>query len=95
MVEEMRSERDRLFRELGTIPGLRVYPSAANFLVFRVTSARVDHVEVFSRLLHDHGVLVRDVSKYPQLERCLRVNAGTPEENGVFLAALRGIMEEG
>lgn len=95
MVEEMRSERDRLFRELQSIPGLRVYPSAANFVLFRVTSPKVDHVEVFSRLLHDHGVLVRDVSRYPLLERCLRVNAGTPEENDVFLAALREIMEEG
>jgi histidinol-phosphate aminotransferase len=95
LVESIRTERDRLFRELGEIPGIHVYPSAANFLLFRVTSSRLDHVEVFSRLLHDHGVLVRDVSKYPQLERCLRVNAGTPDENDVFLAALREIMEEG
>jgi histidinol-phosphate aminotransferase len=28
-------------------------------------------------------VLVRDVSGYPMLERCLRVNAGTPDENDV------------
>lgn len=95
LVDAMRSERDRLFRELGTVRGIRVYPSAANFLLFRVMSPRLDHVEVFSRLLHDHGVLVRDVSKYPQLERCLRVNAGTPDENDAFLAALREIMEEG
>lgn len=95
LVDAMRSERDRLFRELGTVRGIRVYPSAANFLLFRVTSPRLDHVEVFSRLLHDYGVLVRDVSKYPQLERCLRVNAGTPDENDTFLAALREIMEEG
>lgn len=94
LLDAMRSERDRLFRELETVRGIRVYPSAANFLLFRVTSPRLDHVEVFSRLLHDHGVLVRDVSKYPQLERCLRVNAGTPDENDTFLAALREIMEE-
>ena len=41
-----------------------------------------------------HGVLVRDVSKYRMLDRCLRVNAGAPEENDVFLEGLRTIMRE-
>jgi histidinol-phosphate/aromatic aminotransferase/cobyric acid decarboxylase-like protein len=50
---------------------------------------------VFDRLLDEHGVLVRDVSKYPMLERCLRVNAGTPEEDDAFLAGLRRIMSDG
>jgi histidinol-phosphate/aromatic aminotransferase/cobyric acid decarboxylase-like protein len=34
-------------------------------------------------------VLVRDVSSYPMLERMLRVNAGTEEENTTFLAVLK------
>jgi histidinol-phosphate aminotransferase len=91
-VEAIRMERDRLVTELGGIPGLHVYPTAANFVLFRVTAPDVTHTEVFGRLLDAHGILVRDVSKYPMLERCLRVNAGSPEENDAFLAALRGIM---
>ncbi len=43
---------------------------------------------VFERLIH-RGVLVRDVSGYPMLDRCLRVSVGTPDENARFLAALR------
>jgi histidinol-phosphate/aromatic aminotransferase/cobyric acid decarboxylase-like protein len=52
------------------------------------------HTRLFDLLLEEHGVLVRDVSKYPMLERCLRVNAGTPEETGVFLDGVRTIMSE-
>lgn len=91
-VAEIRRERDRLYAELRAMPGVRVFPSAANFLCFRVDAA--DHGTVFRRLLEEHGVLVRDVSGYPMLERCLRVNAGTPEENDAFLAALEQIMTE-
>lgn len=94
-VEAMKAERDRLFREMSALPGIRVFPSAANFLLFRVESPRIDHVELFAELLHEHGVLVRDVSKYPMLAGCLRVNAGTPEEDDVFLGALRGALGEG
>ena len=90
--DAIRAERDRLLRELGDVPGIRVFPSAANFLLFRVESPSISHTDVFNRLLDEHGVLVRDVSKYPMLERCLRVNAGTPEEDDAFLAGMRAIM---
>jgi histidinol-phosphate aminotransferase len=40
------------------------------------------------------GVLVRDVTSYPRLERCLRVTVGTPEENDAFLHALGTALTE-
>jgi histidinol-phosphate aminotransferase len=93
-VEAMREQRDRLLAEMESVPGIHVYPSAANFILFRVESPAITHTELFQGLLDDHGILVRDVSKYPMLERCLRVNAGTPDETGEFLDALRRIMGE-
>jgi histidinol-phosphate aminotransferase len=93
-LEAIRVERDRLYAAMSGMEGIRVFPSAANFLLFRVETERLDHVEIFNRLLNEEGILIRDVSKYPQLQRCLRVNAGTPEENDAFLAALAGILEE-
>jgi histidinol-phosphate aminotransferase len=93
-VEKIRAERDRLLRELATIPGIRVFDSAANFVLFRVDAPGTTHTRVFGRLLEEHGILVRDVSRYPMLDRCLRVNAGTPDETGAFLEALRTIMSE-
>jgi histidinol-phosphate aminotransferase len=94
LIERITAERDRLYAEMRTIHGLRVYPSAANFILFRVDAPGITHGDVFDGLLRDYGVLVRDVSKYPMLDRCLRVNAGTPEENDVFLHGLRSIMTE-
>lgn len=88
-VQTIREERDRLYEVLRAMPGLRVFASAANFVLFRVAN----HKQVFQRLLDEHGILVRDVSSYPMLQGCLRVNAGSPEENDAFLAALRAIME--
>ncbi len=35
------------------------------------------------------GVLVRDFSRAPLLENCLRVSVGSPEQNDRFLQALR------
>ncbi len=91
-VEIVRSERDRIIEELGAIAGLTVFPSAANFILFRVERPGLEHTEVFRRLLDEFGVLIRDVSAYPMLEKCLRVNAGSPEENTVFLEAMRAIV---
>jgi histidinol-phosphate aminotransferase len=93
-VEAIRHQRDRLEAELAAIPGVQAFPSEANFVLFRVDSPARDHRSVFARLLEEHGILVRDVSGYPMLQGCLRVNAGTPEETGAFLDALRAVMEE-
>lgn len=78
------AQRDRLYAGLAAISSVHVFPSEANFVLFRVP----DHKRVFTRLLDQHGILVRDVSGYPMLDGCLRVNAGTPEETGAFLAVL-------
>jgi histidinol-phosphate aminotransferase len=88
----IRVERDRLYAGLVAIPGLTVFPSDANFILFRVDLAGMDHRTLFRRLLDDYGILVRDVSRYVMLDRCLRVNAGTPQENDAFLEAVGEIM---
>lgn len=82
-IAELASERERLHAALAAMPGVAVYPSAANFLLFR--SSRVG---LFDRLLQ-RGVLVRDFSGAPRLAGCLRVSVGTPDENDRFLQALQ------
>jgi histidinol-phosphate aminotransferase len=78
--------RDQLALDLATLPGVRVFPSRANFLLFEL--ADVDPKRVFEDL-YARGVLVRDVTAYPRLQRCLRVTVGNEDENVAFLAALR------
>lgn len=83
-------ERERLRTELDGVDGVTVFPSGANFVLVRVHG---DGHALWQRLV-DRGVLVRDFSRWPRLEQCLRVTVGTPEENDAFLAALREAVEE-
>jgi len=84
-IDAVLSERERLGAALAALPGVRLFPTAANFFLFELP---VPPREVFDRLCKE-GILVRDVSSYPMLSRCLRVTVGTPAENDRFLAALR------
>jgi len=88
-------ERERVRPELERMAGLKVFPSAANFLLVRVTgkqgaqSARGAGTRVFESL-KAQGVLVKDFSGgHPLMENCLRLTIGTPEENRILVAALR------
>jgi len=81
---DIRVERERLYQALAALPGLRVWPSRANFILFR-SEARAA-TEVFGALL-EAGVLVKNLDR--TLPGCLRVTVGTPEENCAFLGALK------
>jgi len=82
-------ERERLRPELERVPGLKVYPSAANFLLVRVAGGKGAGTRAFERV-KAQGVLVKDFSGgHPLMENCLRLTVGTPEENRILLAALR------
>lgn len=70
--------------------GFPVVSSAANFLLFKVHpwTGRV----LFERMLR-LGVIVRAVDEYG-LQEYLRVTIGTPQENKVFLQALKEVCKE-
>ena len=82
--------RDRFVQELAAIPGLTVFPTAANFVLVRFAARPA--AEVFRRLYDDYGVLVRDVSASAELAECLRISVGTDEDMDAVLAALGEIL---
>jgi histidinol-phosphate aminotransferase len=87
-VQELRTERERLMRELQSLPGItRVFPSGGNFLLVRMFEPRA----VFERL-QTRGIIVRDRSKERGCEGCLRITVGTSDENVALLDALREIL---
>ena len=87
-IEAILRERDRLKQLLSEIPGIRLYPTGANFFLFQLP---VPPRPVFEEL-YQQGILIRDVSAYPMLGNCLRVTVGTPAENNRFISALRDIV---
>ena len=82
------SERERLTSALSAMP-LDVFPSGANFLLFRPRTA--SGREVWQGLV-ERSVLIRDCSGWPRLANCLRVTVGTPAENDEFLTALSEVL---
>ncbi|MHB1652705.1 MAG: histidinol-phosphate transaminase [Desulfitobacteriaceae bacterium] len=82
----IKEETEKLYSGLGEIPTLRVYPTAANFLLFQPNDPDVWAQELLAR-----GFLVRNLGQIPVLGKSLRVSAGLPEENQAFLASVREI----
>jgi histidinol-phosphate aminotransferase len=82
------AERERINAGLAELP-ITVWPSAANFILFRPETMPGN--DVWQALL-DRDVLVRNCSGWNRLDNCLRVTFGTPEENSIFLAALREVL---
>lgn len=87
---EIIAERERLIPRLGALPGLTVVPSLANFLLLRF--ATVPAATVFQRLIEEHQILIRDVSRGTGLAQCLRVTVGTAADNDAVVRALRDIL---
>lgn len=87
---EICTEREKLYAALARLPGVEVWPSKANFVLFRLGRRAAGEV-------HDHlraeGVLIKNLGETgDMLAGCLRVTVGTPRENEAFVAALNAIL---
>lgn len=83
--EQIKLDRATLYRQLSETAAVQVYPSEANFLLFRVANA----TEVFNSL-KQRGVLIKNLNGgHPMLNGCLRVTVGTNDENERFIMALQ------
>lgn len=88
--EQIKHDREKLFHSLSEIDGLTVYPSQANFILFRTPTEQAD--QIFTGLKTD-GILIKNLNPSGGMLRdCLRVTVGMPEENQAFLEALQGVM---
>ncbi len=83
----LNAERQRMQEAAAEIEGVKVFASEANFFLFKVADAGRVHDG-----LKERGILIRRQGGNERLENCLRVNAGTTEENDSFLDSLREIL---
>jgi histidinol-phosphate aminotransferase len=83
--------RDSFVARLAAIPGITVFPTAANFVLIRCRT--VPAREVFQRLYDEHGILVRDVSNAGDLAECLRISIGTEDDMDAVMLAMSEIVE--
>lgn len=80
------TDRESLYAQLCAMPGVRAWPSAANFILFRTTRGTAAAIHAG---LRQQGILIKNLhGSHPLLDNCLRVTVGTAEENRKFLEAL-------
>ena len=88
--EQIKQDRSWLDQTLRQITGLTVYPSRANFILFRVPAGQAGLI--FDGL-KTAGVLIKNLDKTGGLLKdCLRVTVGTPTENQAFISALKPLL---
>lgn len=87
-IQRIVERRQELEAGLRLIPQLTVFPTDSNFVLVRTSG---DSQPVFDGLLK-RGVLIRNLSRPGPLERCLRITAGTSEENEICLRALGEVL---
>lgn len=85
------SAREQLLSDMRALSGITVYPSCANFILFRTA---LKHAGDVFNALKSRGVLIKNMDgSHAQMKDCLRVTVGTPEQNQAFMAALATVIK--
>jgi histidinol-phosphate aminotransferase len=71
------------FREMG----VHAVPTSANFIYFTID----EDGNAFARRMQNEGVILRSLAPWG-VPNAIRVSIGTPEENEIFVAALKKVM---
>jgi threonine-phosphate decarboxylase len=91
-LEELREAKAAFEAQLQSIPGIRVYPAAANFLLVELVDHSLEANELYQQLGR-RGVLVRVCDSFRGLAkgRFIRVAVRTRPENERLVAELSAI----
>ncbi len=91
-IDDICSERDRVFSTLSSLEGITAWPSDTNFILFRVSD---DRAKIIHSKLLNKGILIKCLhGASSALDNCLRVTIGCPEENDAFLEKLLEILSD-
>lgn len=84
-IKEVVQQKEQVINELNGLSFVKtVYPSGANFVL-----VKVDDADALYQFLASNEIVVRNRSKEPGCENCLRISIGTPEENKNLLSVLK------
>lgn len=85
-IQCIKVETQKLYEGLTQVPDVVVYPTKANFILFKPLDPDGWAAELLKR-----GFLIRNMGVLPVIGKCLRISAGLPEENKGFLRAIQEI----
>lgn len=92
-LEKFRKERKRYQSRLQDIPGLRVIPSQANFIMAEIVEG-LAAAELARILIEKYNILIKNLSDKMDRENCqyIRLAIKSPDENDILVEALNKIM---
>jgi histidinol-phosphate aminotransferase len=88
-VAQVRAGREQLERTLETL-NIPFWPSRANFVLLRLGEANAE----FVTRMRQRGILVRDRSRDPGCQGCVRITLGAREHNASLVSSLREVLRE-
>ena len=83
-------ERDRMSSLLEELPGVKLWPSQANFILCQLPQGRAK--SIYAGLAR-HGIFVRYFG-HPRLVDSVRISVGLPHETDALVAALKEVLDE-
>lgn len=87
---EIRHNRAVLMAKLAALSGVEVFPSDANFILFRI-----NHASKIFQALVQRGILIKNLdNSHSLLKNCLRVTVGTMDENTQFLQTISNLINQ-
>ncbi|MEM2788173.1 MAG: histidinol-phosphate transaminase [Candidatus Bathyarchaeia archaeon] len=88
IINAVKTERERLIRELNGIKGVRAFPSETNFVLFQVDKSS----SAVYRDLLGRGVIIRNIGRVLKFENCLRVTVAPRDYMDRFLQELKEVL---
>lgn len=87
------TERERICDALRAIPGLKVYPPSANFVLVRITKSGVNAQILFDAAIR-HNMMIRNCSSFVSLdEQYFRFCFMQPADNDRLLTCIRSLIQ--
>jgi histidinol-phosphate/aromatic aminotransferase/cobyric acid decarboxylase-like protein len=98
--KQVQVDRDNLYENLCTVPGMTVYKPDANFIFCRLPDSAPDGPEVTRRLFIEHNIYIKHCQSktLPDSDRYIRIASRTEAENRNLvevLAAICGVKKTG
>lgn len=90
LIKKIINGRKFLYEELKKIKSLKVFPSEANFILFKAK----DNSDAIHNELKKRGISIRNLNNPGLLQDCLRVTVGTEKENRLFVKELKLIIKK-
>lgn len=88
----IKAERARFQEELNKLPGLRVIPSQANYIMAELTGGMCSR-ELTKQLLLKYGLFIKDLSPKTKTGQYVRLAVRDTQDNDKLLAALKELLK--